>query len=209
MIFFRLYLHLTRVLTEANHLLLLQTMPKLDFPSILADSSRSLMDYTAAMIGDDPGLFREVLDLAWEQKSPLCMRAARVADLCCERNPELIRPYLISLVKGLPGLKDMSVKRIFMHILIRHSWVEDDEAMGKLVDTLFRWLTDDSQAVAIKAYAMILLENISRILPDLKVEMIAVLEECIPYWDSVALQGTGLRLVKRLREESPGNDRGE
>lgn len=183
-------------------------MPDFDFPSILTDSSRSLMDYTAAMMGDDARLFREVLDLAYQQNPPLCMRAARLADLCCERHPELIRPYLIKMVNDLPGLKDMAVKRVFMHILTRHSWVEDEEAMGKLVDTLFKWLIDDTQAIAIKAYAMAILENISKVLPDLKGEMIVVLEESIPFWDSCALQSGGLRLVKRLRESNYRNDEG-
>jgi hypothetical protein len=177
-------------------------MPTLDFPSILSDSSRSLVEYTAVMVGDDAKLFKEVLDLAYQQKSPLCMRAARVADFCCERNPELVRPYLVKIVKDLPGLKDMAVKRVFMHILTRHSWVEDEEAMGKMVDTLFKWLLDDTQAIAIKAYSMIILENITKVLPDLTGEMIAVLEETIPFWDSFALQSGGRRLLKRLRKSN-------
>jgi hypothetical protein len=181
-------------------------MQKLDFPSILTDSSRSLMDYTAAMVGDDQELFRTALDIAYQQKSPLCMRAARVVDLCCERNPELIRPYLVKLVLDLPGLKDMAVKRVFMHILTRHSWVDDDEAMGKLVDTLFNWLMDDSQSVAVKAYSMAILENITGVLPDLKGELALVLEESIPFWSSVALQGGGRRLLKRLKKGNTAND---
>ncbi len=181
-------------------------MSALDFPSILSDSSRSLADYTAVIVGNDAKLFKEVLELAYQQTPPVCMRAARVADLCCERNPELIRPYLVKMVKDLPGLQDMAVKRVFMHILIRHSWVEDEEAMAKLVDTLFKWLLDDAQAVAIKAYAMAILENITKVLPDLKGEMIVVLEETIPFWDSFALQSGGRRLVKRLRKSNYRDD---
>jgi hypothetical protein len=176
-------------------------MPTIDFHSVLSDSSRSLIDYTAAMIGDDTALFSEVLDLAYQQKSPRCQRAARVADVCCEKNPELIRPYLVKIVRDLPGLKDVAVKRVFMHILIRHSWVDDEEAMGILVDTLFKWLMDDTQAVAIKAYSIMILEKITKILPDLRGEMILVLEETIPYWDSQALQHAGWKSVKRLRRE--------
>jgi len=177
-------------------------MANIDFPAILTDSSRSLMDYTASMVGDDQRMFLRALDLAYEQKSPLCMRAARVADLCCERNPELIRPHLVKMVKELPGLRDMAVKRTFMHILIRHSWVEDEEAMGKLVDTLFKWLMDDHQAIAVKAYAMAILGNISEILPDLKGEFVLVLEETFPLWDSAALQSAGKKMLKRLRKSS-------
>jgi hypothetical protein len=177
-----------------------------DFRSILSDSSRSLADYAAAMVGNDPVMFRKVLDLAYEQKSPVSMRAARVADLGCEHHPELIRPYLVRMVKDLPGLTDMSVKRVFMHILIRHSWVEDEEAMGKLVDTLFKWLMDDNQAVAVKAYSMVILENITKMLPDLKGELILVLEEAAPLWESQALQYGARKLVRKLRKNKNAND---
>ena len=182
-------------------------MPALDFSSILSDSSRSLMEYTVAMMGHDQDLFSEVLDLAYQAESPLCMRAARVADLCCERNPELIRPHLVRMVRNLPGLKDMAVKRVFMHILVRHSWIEDEEAMGILVDTLFKWLVDDSQAISVKAYALMILENIAGILPDLKFEMIAVLEEILPVWDSPGLQNLGRKQLKRLRKRNARHDK--
>jgi hypothetical protein len=177
-------------------------MPVPDFRLILSDSSRSLMDYAASMVGDDKQLFGEMMVLAYRPEHPLCMRAARVADLCCEKHPGLIRPYLVQLVRDLPELKNMSVKRIFMHILIRHSWVEDEEAMSKLIDTLFKWLMDDAQSVAVKAYAIVILENIANLLPDLKSEMIVVLEETMPFWDSCALQGAGRRVVERLRKTS-------
>ncbi|MFA6128371.1 MAG: hypothetical protein WC699_13795 [Bacteroidales bacterium] len=176
-------------------------MPKLDFSSILSDSSCSLMEYTTAMVGHDAALFSDLMDLAYQQKSPLCMRAARVADLCSERNPELIRPHLVRLIRDLPDLKDMAVKRVFMHILIRHSWVENEEVMGKLVDTLFKWLMDDTQAVSVRNYSMVILQNISKIWPDLKGEMIAVLEETIPLWDSAALQSVGRKRLRQLRKE--------
>ncbi len=171
-----------------------------DFAAILSDSSRSLADYTAAMIGSDEKLFRQVMDLAYAQKKPVSMRAARVADFCCQRYPELIRPYLTDLVKNLPGLTDMSVKRVFMHILIRHSWVDDDEAMGRLVDTLLKWLVDDSQDISIKAYAMVILENITHLLPDLRFEMIAVIEEAQPFWGSAALRHSGKKVLKNIKK---------
>lgn len=173
-------------------------MPKPDFSSILTDSSRSLMDYTAAMVGDNAAMFRQLLDLAYQQKAPLCMRAARVADACCERNPELIRPHLANMVRNLPELKDMAVKRVFMHILIRHPWVNDEKAMCKLMDTLFRWIRDDTQAISVRAYSLVILENLAKIMPDLKREISLVLEEALPYWDSPGLQNMGKKTIKRL-----------
>jgi len=149
-------------------------------------------------VGNDAEQFKELIDIAYQAKSPLCMRAARVADACCERNPELIRPYLAKMMKDLSGIRDMAVKRVFMHILIRHSMVDDEEAMGMLVDTLFRWMQDDSQAISVRAYSLVILENVAKQYPELKSELAAVLEETLPYWDSTGLQTLGKKTIKRL-----------
>lgn len=171
-----------------------------DFESVLYDSSRSLADYTATMVGNDPGLFKQVFDLTMAQKPKTSMRAARVVDLCCERNSDLIRPYLKKVVRELPKLHDDSVKRIFLHILMRHPWVEDENAMGKLVDTLFKWLADEHQAIAIKAYSVAILEKLVVLIPDLKNELILVLEENILNWNSMALQVQGRKMLRKLRK---------
>ena len=157
-----------------------------------------MIDYAVAMVGTDTELFRQLMDLAYGQKPPLCMRAARVADLSCERHPELIEPYLTDMVRQLPKLKDMAVKRVFLHILIRHSWVEDEEALCLMVDTLLLWVRDDNQAIAVRSYALTILEHIAQVIPELKREIAMVLEEALPFWDSTALQTLGKKTIKRL-----------
>lgn len=177
----------------------------IDLESILSDSSRSLADYVTATVGNDPQLFTRLYDLSMQQKRQVSMRAARVMDFACERHPELIRPFLKKIIRDLPGLKDDSVKRIFMHILIRHSWVEEERLMGRMVDTLFRWLQDEAQPIAIKAYAMVILENITLLHPDLKNELALVIEEALPYWTSAGLQVQGKRTIRNLRKSRAGS----
>ncbi|HBB92629.1 MAG: hypothetical protein A2X22_12255 [Bacteroidetes bacterium GWF2_49_14] len=173
-------------------------MPALDFESILSDSSRSLADYAAMTVGDDPKLLKQVFDLSLLQKKQVSMRAARVFDLCCERNPGFVRPWLKKIVRELPKLKDNSVKRIFLHILVRHPWVDDEVGMGRLIDTLFRWLSDDAQPIAVKAYSLSILENLSTLYPEFRNELILTLEESIPFWESAALQSHGRKMLKKL-----------
>ncbi|MFH0760650.1 MAG: hypothetical protein V2A67_04010 [Bacteroidota bacterium] len=172
----------------------------MDIESILSDSSRSLADYVTATVGNDPQLFNQLYDLSMQQKRQVSMRAARVMDFACERHPELIRPYLKKIIRDLPGLKDDAVKRIFMHILIRHPWVEDERLMGRLVNTLFKWLQDEAQPIAIKAYSMVILENISVLHTDLKNELALVIEEALPYWESAGLQVQGNRVIRKIRK---------
>ncbi len=173
-------------------------MPALDFESILSDSSRSLMDYAAVMVGDDTKQLKRLFELGLMQKKQISMRAARVFDLCCERNPVWVRPYLKKIVRELPKLKDNSVKRIFLHILIRHPWVDDEAGMGRLIDTLFRWLSDDAQPIAVKAYSLAILENLSTLYPEFRNELILTLEESLPFWESVALQSQGRKMLRKL-----------
>jgi len=178
----------------------LYPMPTINFEQVLVDSSRSLADYAAAMVGSDAGLFAQVMELALEQKSQVSMRAARVADLACEKHPDLVRPHLRKIVRVLPKVTDTSVRRIFLHILLRHPWVEDDIGMGRLVDTLFKWLADDSQPTAVKAYSLYLLEELIVLLPELKNELIVTLEDCVPGWHTAALRSCGRKSLKRLRK---------
>ena len=173
-------------------------MPEIDFEKVLVDSSRSLGDYAAAMVGDDPVLFEAVLALALDQKKQVSMRAARVADLACEKHPDLVRPHLTKIVRVLPKVTDTSVRRIFLHILLRHPWVEDDEGMGRLVDTLFRWLADDVQPTAVKAYSLYLLEELTMLMPELRNELLVTLQECVPNWHTAALRNLGRKSIRKL-----------
>lgn len=169
-----------------------------DFESVLTDTSRSLADYVSVMVGDDPERFGALMELSLKQKRMYSMRAARVADFCCERNPELIRPWLGQIVAVLPDLKDESVKRIFLHILLRHPWVEDEEAMGRLIDTLFRWIPDERQPTAVRAYAMYFLEHVCMLYPDLRNELMLTIREGMTEWTEGALISAGRRTLKRL-----------
>jgi|GEM_PF-1070462 len=179
-------------------ILSLECMADIDFEAILSDSSRSLADYVTSVMGEDPELFSRLFELVISQKPKVSMRGARVLDLACERHPELVRPYLEEIIRVLPGLRDDSVKRIFMHILLRHPWVEDERLMGILVDTLFRWIQDDTQTIAVKAYSMAILESISTLLPDLKNELILVIGESLPYWNSAGLQSQARTVIRKI-----------
>ena len=173
-------------------------MPEVDFEGILTDSSRSLADYVTSVVGADPVLFTRVLGLALQQKRQVGMRAARVADLACLQHPELVRPHLTGIARVLPVLTDHSVRRIMLHILIRHPWVEDDEVMGRLVDTLLKWIQDERQDVAIRSYSMDIMLKICVMEPELGREMALILEESMPGWGSETLKRQGRGVLKKL-----------
>jgi hypothetical protein len=173
-------------------------MPEVDFEGILNDSSRSLADYVTSVVGADPLLFTRVLDLALKQKRQVSMRAARVADLACLQHPQLVRPHLVGIARALPGLTDHSVRRIMLHILIRHPWVEEDEVMGRLVDTLLKWIQDERQDVAIRSYSMDIMLKICVIEPELGHELALILQETMPDWGSETLRRQGRGILKKL-----------
>ena len=176
-------------------------MADIDFETILCDSSRSLADYVTSVVGADPQLFDQVLDLALELKPRISMRAARVADLDCLKHPELIRPRLAEIAGLLPDITDHSVRRILLHILIRHPWVEDEDAMGRLVETLLTWLQDERQDLAARSYSINMMEKICEVEPMLGRELALVLQESLPGWNSVTLRKQGQKVLTRLMKE--------
>ncbi|MFO7616846.1 MAG: hypothetical protein R6V75_06315 [Bacteroidales bacterium] len=95
-------------------------------------------------------------------------------------------------------LTDHLVRRILLHILIRHPWVEDDEVMGRLVDTLLKWIQDERQDVAIRSYSMDIMLKICIIEPGLGNELALVLEETMPGWGTETLKRQGRGVLKKL-----------
>jgi hypothetical protein len=128
---------------------------KPDYIKILdMGSERVVADLAVKALEDSPGTFREVLDLCFLEKYPLSMRAARVAQLYCEKYPEAIYPHLDEVVEKTLQSEIGGVRRNFLKIFADFIDLEKISDPGRLLSTCFEWLLDGSVTPAIKIYAM-------------------------------------------------------
>lgn len=130
-----------------------------------------------SFIGKDENKFSELMDCFFMETKDyrVPQRAAHVVSLIFDKNPQLIQPYVLQLIKFLynPELKN-SLKR---NILRNLQFCEiPQEEMGKLYDRIFQLLTNPNEDIAIRAFAMTVLYQITRFYPELKPELKSTIE---------------------------------
>jgi hypothetical protein len=164
----------------------------------LVDSSRKLVDIMVAEIGNNQEKFDEMVMLALSDVYPVSMRAARIMTVSTFKHKHLLKPHLEAIIKMLPGAKVDGLKRSVLKILAEIPFELDEESIGLLTDTTFNYLVDPKEAIAVRAFSIGILLNISRRYPEIKPELKAILESILP-GSSVGLKSKcrkTLRLIK-------------
>lgn len=147
-----------------------------DFDTLFVDSSRELADLAVEQIGNNQLAFAELLDFTMLQKKQFAMRSSRVVALLAEKYPDLIKPYFDKIIFSLENLKDNSVKRNFVWILRIYSWHDDENLLGKLIDTCFKFLISEKEEIAVRAHSLAILHNIAKKEKDIIPELLSTIE---------------------------------
>ena len=168
-----------------------------DFIAGLGDSGRATADLAVVAIANDADNFRHLLDISFSEPYPIGMRAARVAQLFCEKNPEFIIPYLDEIIERICHTKVEGVKRGFLKIIadsVDFKLVKDN---SNLLQLAFDCLVSPTEAVAIRYYCIIICEKFCQYEPDLKPELKASLEFCMTE-ASPGFCNRALKVLKKL-----------
>jgi hypothetical protein len=138
-----------------------------------------------------------LVDLALHDPDPVAWRASWVLDGSDEQAPGLAIPFLHKLVQALPTLESKGSLRSLLRMLCRHDIPEQDQ--GLLIDLCFGYLSSELYPVAVKAHAMQIIYNHVLIYPELKDELVAVLEDQMEN-NSVGFLARGRRLIKQMEK---------
>jgi hypothetical protein len=128
----------------------------------------------------------------------ITQRAAWPLSYCVEKHPELLKPHWKKILAFVdkPGIHD-AVKR---NVLRMFQFVRVPKAhQGRTVDLCFRLLSDSSEPVAIRVFAMTVLANIAREEPELKNELIPIIEDQLPF-ASAGFQSRSRKVLKQLKQ---------
>lgn len=156
-------------------------MSEVKFRELLVDSSRALADMAAEMVHKRPELMETLFEISLREEGQFSMRAARVFDLADEAKPGLAESFLDRCYRYIPGAKHTSVQRCFMRTLSRYPITDDEVLLGLYYDFCFKLITDQSVPVAIRYYGMYFAYQTCLLLPDLRFEILPVLDEIIKH----------------------------
>ncbi len=172
-----------------------------DFKALLKiDSSRVIADQIVDAVADNPEHFKTILDLCFSEGYPIAMRAGRVIPLCNEKYPTLIIPYLDQLVKKLAISKIDGVKRGILKTFCESVDLKNFTHLGELVDVCFDWLANPNESIAIRYYSMEILYKTCLLEPELKNELIPILEN-LTYESSAGIVSQAKKLLKQLKKK--------
>ena len=168
---------------------------------LLVDSSKITADMAVQTIGDNPVLFKKVLDFALEDKDVFAQRASRVVQLCDMKFPHLIKPHLNEIITSLPGFQNGGLKRNILRLLSQRTNEFTEDQQGILLDVCYMFIMNSDEKPAIMVYSMDILYDISNQYPDLKNELISTIESQMPT-ASAGIKSRSKKMLKRLYEET-------
>lgn len=161
------------------------------------EHSKRQMEKVVAYVGTSPVRFAELIDLYLSGPYRITQRASWPISNCVEVHPELIKPHLKRMIQFLdkPNIHD-AVKRNTVRFL---QFIEIPKALkGKVADLCFEYLTSGTEPIGIKVTAMTVLTNLATEFPDLKNELIPIIESQLPY-SSAGFRSRALKSLKALK----------
>ena len=145
----------------------------------------------------------ELMQCFTDKEYRIAQRAAWNVSDVTKRNPELIQPYLKEIVTQL--------ERTDVHpAVIRNSvrilqTIEIPEALhSEVMNVCFNFIEQPATPIAVKAFALTALYNLSNYYPEIKVELQLIIEERIDN-ETAAFKSRGKKILQQLeKSKTPG-----
>lgn len=163
--------------------------------SILTIGSGELEIWKRMVIADNC-LFEQLYQFIFLQERRLAWRSCWIIDTASEEFPDLLIDKIPELITSLLTTNNSSLKRHFTRILCRYKIPE--EYLGAVVNRSFELLSP-TEPPAVRVFAMQLLFNVTKDLPDLKGELICVIEALVEEGGSAGFINRSGKLLRKLR----------
>jgi hypothetical protein len=162
----------------------------------LKEHSKAQCDKIVKYVGKDPKKFSQLVNVFLQGPYRVTQRIAWPLSYCVEENTALIHPHLPRILKYVlqPGLHD-SVKRNVVRLL---QFIDiPKKHQGTVANICFKFLRDTKEPVATRVFSMTVLANLIKEIPELKNELIPIIEDQLPF-GSAAFVSRGRKVLKEL-----------
>ncbi len=158
----------------------------------------SEVGWIASSAASNPVLFRKLIDFTEDKDPRIVFRSSWALTKVCDTNPSLFIDYMHVIVSKLLVCNNESAKRSFLKILTLTGTASLSETeRGQLTDLCFSLLRTKESAIAVKAYSMDVLYEISLDYPDIIHELAAALS-MVPDDGSAGIKSKSRSLLKKL-----------
>jgi hypothetical protein len=164
---------------------------------ILRENSKEHTEALAGWVGGNPKRMDQLVDLFLKDEYRVVQRAAWILSYVGDKHPRLIEPHLAAMVErmGHHGIP-VAVKRNVVRIL-RDMPIPED-LQGPVMDFCFRFLEDPKETVAVKAFSMTILGRLAKIYPDIRNEIVMLIEDHLREGATPGIRSRGMKTLKEL-----------
>jgi hypothetical protein len=144
-------------------------------------------------------LYKLLVDIAFYDKKSKSWRAAYMLDKINDTNPNLLLPYLEQMLNQLKVESSSSKKRHFLKLLSQNRI--PDHYTGFLFDYCLKNINSAKEPPAVRVHAMQILFNLTQTFPELREEVLSVIEHEMEYHSTAGIISRGKKLVDKLRKQ--------
>jgi hypothetical protein len=139
------------------------------------EHTKSQCDRIVKYIGDREDRFGELMQLFFSGEYRITQRAAWPMSYCVRNHPSLVKPWLGKMLDLLESENAHSAaKRNIVRLL---QFIEIPKRyQGRVMNTCFGFIEDPGEAIAVKAFSLTVLENLSRAYPGILPEIKTIIE---------------------------------
>ena len=159
--------------------------------------SKALTTAIVREVSNSPKKMKELMDCFIDGPFRITQRAAWPMSFIAQKHPNLLIEYYSILIDLLnkPGKHDAINRNIlrafqFVNIPKKHQ--------GKVLDVSFRLLNSSDEPIAVKAFSMTVIYNLSKQYPDIIPELKASIEALMPNASS-GIKSRGLKILQAIQ----------
>ncbi len=166
---------------------------------LLKEHSKRNTQLIVAYVGNNSYRLKELLKIFSEGDKRLSKRAAWPLSYIAELHPALVKPHLRFIIRLLENSPHDAIKRNVLRLL---QYIKiPNSLIGKIADYCFAYLKSEAEPVAIRVFAMQVLANLCLTYPELKQELIPLIEDMMPY-GSAGIKSRGKKILIELNSPS-------
>lgn len=164
---------------------------------ILYEHSKPQMEKIMRYVGKDPKRFAELVNVFLTGPYRVTQRASWPLSSCVEHNPSLIKPHMKRILNYLSRESEhVAVRRNILRLLQFTAIPKSLQA--STINQCLYFLSNPKEPIAVRVFAMTVLGNLAKENPDLKNEIIMVIEDQLPY-GSAGFLSRGKKVLKELK----------
>jgi hypothetical protein len=165
---------------------------------LAAEHSKPQCDRIVRWVGANPKRFGLLMDLFFNGEYRITQRAAWPMSYCAQKHPELVGPYFPALLaeltkKGKHDAVKRNIVRLFQAVEIPKKY------HGKTMSICFGFIESNEIAVAIKAFSLSILGNLSANYPDILPELKVIIDQRWPY-ETAAFRSRAKKILEMARK---------